>query len=993
MEAAELPAPAGAAVGPLTQAAALGRYRIVVRVRPEPRGTETEGPAVVEVLGKARLRVLRSGLEPLELQVDEALGPSASQSDVFNAVRDVVVGVVGGRSGTVLTYGQTGSGKTYTMAGEAPALAQHMADVEVIRQAFHSEQRGLIPRALELLFKRIKPTTIQERVGRSAPTWRAYVSFMEIYAERVYDLLVSPGRASEAAAVADRAFSAAPGGRGAAPPGRGAAGSLTIKEDADGVVSVPGMTVVEVQSLDQALEVLRIGTAGRTSRDNGVNLVSSRSHAIFQLILERRQGGQTPHTAKLNFVDLAGSEKLRSHNSGVVPVLQELTSINFGLSALGQCISALVAQRTHVPYRDSKLTRLLQDSLNGQSQTTMCVCISPTPSALEETLSSLKFADRAKRAILDRREPPPTCDAAAERRVEELVAQVQELQEALRLEREARQGLERLLQRESAAGATSDGALGAGREERDKNEPPDPLERAGLIEHDKDQDSPSSAKGSSATATPDGADVGSNWPTPGCPRWDWHETALMPGACLMHTGRVHDSDAAAGTNTMELRGTLAALQRPAPGAGPRALPRLPLSPPDSPKGPPPGSPPGGGMRRAQKVLERLRLAVQDPGLRVEQLRRLIDEALDEVSFSPSSGSWAAGGGGGSGTSDAAPCLGARTTPEAQLLRSYSTFVPTPRGRQPASNDEAVGRVETQEGTGRTSEVQHPRVTDCASAAGNATSFSSHTWTSPELPHGSVSAGHLAVPPLGFGRPLGSMGAFGPAPQPETPQRSQGRRLGERSSLPPSAASAVALRHVQPPQPPLRVSLPADAASTPPVSTRPSPCKELPKSARLTPPCRGVGMAASSAVQGAAVGVRKQQRGASADRVILPRESRERDEQGVLPVRVGWQSDPQKCETDGLSCRVGAEKQAASIAKVDTAVALAFTGVVSSCPSVKGSSLQNPSIAAVGARARAAATAGRHHGAEVGENLATPSQIAARCWEDFEDVLKATVPAT
>lgn len=387
---------------------------------------------MVQVLSKSRLRVQRLDQEPVELQLDHVLDSPSSQEDAFSTVRSIVTRVLEGANGTILAYGQTGSGKTYTMTGEASPSA-----------------RGLIPRTLEQIFRGLesdpsrRETTIQ-------------VSFLEIYAERVFDLLTGPRPKNVEEGFSVRANAH---GNAARHP---LAGGLEIMEGRGGAVLVPGLTVVKVSNLEQALEVLRIGTLSRTSGDNGFNSSSSRSHAIFQVLVEpsaSRRAANDRRSSKLNLVDLAGSEKLKPESTPAGASLQELTCINLSLSTLGKCISAIVCQRrTHVPYRDSKLTRLLQDALSGQSLAAMIICISPLMSSLEETLSSLKFADRAKQAVLDHlpgsASPSPAAASTASslamaRRVEELQSRVQELSAELQKERSERLRLEQLLTRES----------------------------------------------------------------------------------------------------------------------------------------------------------------------------------------------------------------------------------------------------------------------------------------------------------------------------------------------------------------------------------------------------------------------------------------------------------------------------------------------------------------------------------------------------------------
>lgn len=440
-------------------------YRVVVRVRPA-LGLDPEKEKAVRVISGTRLRVDRIDNGELEVKVDCALGPEVKQADVFQVFRDMVVGTFRGMNNTILAYGQTGSGKTYTMTGGAAAIAGEV-DARELSSSLKESHRGIIPRALETLFRQMDSQA--EVDGTIA--WHMYISFMENYNERIYDLLASntPTAASQVSAESWRGSQPKrdPLAKGGSSRGNG----LDVREARDGSVSVPGLTVVEVKNINQALEVLRIGTAKRTCGDNGLNPTSSRSHSIFQLVLEKRLGSrmsnherQIMQASKLNLVDLAGSEKMRPNANVSHTVVSELTSINLSLSALGQCIAALVDRRSHMPCRDSKLTRLLQDSLRGTSQTAMCVCLSPTVSSLEESMSSLKFADRAKRAVLDKPQSvaPQAGDAAPQRQIEHLAVRVEELTRELQEERRARQQLEGLLHLRLGGGSWAGNGVGSG---------------------------------------------------------------------------------------------------------------------------------------------------------------------------------------------------------------------------------------------------------------------------------------------------------------------------------------------------------------------------------------------------------------------------------------------------------------------------------------------------------------------------------------------------
>jgi len=379
----------------------------------------------VDVLSQTRLRVMQPYRPATELKVDRALGPEIGQEDLFGAVADVIEGVVHGRSGTILAYGQTGSGKTYMMSGPQCAEGEFAG-----RPVLAGEERGLIPRALESLF---------DHLWSQPEGWRVRVSFMEIYNEQVFDLLDTSGSLK----------------------------GLDLREGRSGPVEAAGLQAVEVQDLDEALQLLDEGTENRAWADNGINATSSRSHALFQVVVENPFGG----LSKLSLVDLAGSEKLQPGH-GVTNA--ETTKINLSLTALGQCIAALLdVKRKHVPWRNSKLTRLLQEPLQDPSSATvMCVCISPSDNSISETMSALQFADRAKRVVLQRRETQflahqsstASDSATLQRRVEELTAHLVGAKDEARREKMERARLEEVIvamRSESAAPSPQSSLLAA----------------------------------------------------------------------------------------------------------------------------------------------------------------------------------------------------------------------------------------------------------------------------------------------------------------------------------------------------------------------------------------------------------------------------------------------------------------------------------------------------------------------------------------------------
>ena len=298
---------------------------------------------------------------------DEVFTPTSEQTAVYdNLVAPLVDACFDGYNATVLAYGQTGSGKTYTMGSAALSA---LADDEV----------GVIPRVIQDIF-----AGIERRKGKSECTVRC--AFLEVHNEEVRDLL-HPDVTTK---------------------------KISVRERADGAIVVSGIRECETKSANEMVRLLENGAVSRTTGGTKMNEQSSRSHAIFTVILEQRhltREAQRKHrgafsSAKFHLVDLAGSERnKRTGASG--HRFKESININSGLLALGNVINAIAddqERRTqglgprhlHVPYRDSKLTRLLQDSLGGNARTCMIACISPADANLEESLNTLKYAARAR---------------------------------------------------------------------------------------------------------------------------------------------------------------------------------------------------------------------------------------------------------------------------------------------------------------------------------------------------------------------------------------------------------------------------------------------------------------------------------------------------------------------------------------------------------------------------------------------------------------------
>lgn len=270
------------------------------------------------------------------------------------AVKGLIGRLFQGYNVTILAYGQTGSGKTYTMGTNYSG-----SDGD-------STKLGVIPQAVADIFDFIE--THEDKF-----IFKVNVSFMELYQEQCYDLLSGKERGHSI---------------------------IEIREDINKGVILPGITELPVTSTMETMMVLERGSSGRVTGSTAMNQASSRSHAVFTIVItkESRSDKNLATTSKFHLVDLAGSERIKKTKASGER-LKEGVKINQGLLALGNVISALGdgTNRSFISYRDSKLTRLLQDSLGGNSLTLMVACVSPADYNLDETVSTLRYADRARR--------------------------------------------------------------------------------------------------------------------------------------------------------------------------------------------------------------------------------------------------------------------------------------------------------------------------------------------------------------------------------------------------------------------------------------------------------------------------------------------------------------------------------------------------------------------------------------------------------------------
>uniref|UniRef100_A0A3Q1ML95 Kinesin family member 21B n=1 Tax=Bos taurus TaxID=9913 RepID=A0A3Q1ML95_BOVIN len=359
--------------------------KVAVRIRPQLSKEKIEGCHICTSVTPGEPQVLLG--KDKAFTYDFVFDLDTWQEQIYSTcVSKLVEGCFEGYNATVLAYGQTGAGKTYTMGtGFDVATAE--------------EEQGIIPRAIAHLFGGIaeRKQRAQEQ-GVAGPEFKVSAQFLELYNEEILDLFDSARD----------------------PDARHRKSHIKIHEDASGSIYTTGVTSRLISSQEELIQCLKQGALSRTTASTQMNVQSSRSHAIFTIHLCQMRMCARPDlvneavsglpdsappaseyetlTAKFHFVDLAGSERLK-RTGATGERAKEGISINCGLLALGNVISALGDQSkkvVHVPYRDSKLTRLLQDSLGGNSQTIMIACVSPSDRDFMETLNTLKYANRAR---------------------------------------------------------------------------------------------------------------------------------------------------------------------------------------------------------------------------------------------------------------------------------------------------------------------------------------------------------------------------------------------------------------------------------------------------------------------------------------------------------------------------------------------------------------------------------------------------------------------
>jgi kinesin family member 5 len=330
--------------------------RVVIRFRGGERGDPEEfAPWVL-----TDTNVSLTGKEA-NFAFDAVLGNSHSQADLYErSSKELVSAFMDGFNGTIFAYGQSGSGKTFSMLGPEEVTEVLINQYDNVPQHIQ-EMFGIIPRCTDQIF------SIMNQGIRQGSTFSMSVSYIEVYNEMINDILANP-----------------------------VLNNLKTRESPKDGLIIMGLEPHSISSPEQVYSCLAMGTANRIVCSTGQNARSSRSHTVLIFFIEQKCVDGSVKKSKLNLVDLAGSEKISK--TGVTgDSLKEAQKINLSLTTLGRCIKALTSSKeTHIPYRESKLTQILKESLGGNAKTVLVCTGSRKHIHQEETIGTLKFAERAK---------------------------------------------------------------------------------------------------------------------------------------------------------------------------------------------------------------------------------------------------------------------------------------------------------------------------------------------------------------------------------------------------------------------------------------------------------------------------------------------------------------------------------------------------------------------------------------------------------------------
>ena len=418
------------------------QIKVLIRIRPF-LNTESELDSTISFdNADGKTIEISRNTKKFKAHFDKILSPKSTQKDVFNFIRPCISRVEEGFNCTIMTYGQTGSGKTYTMFGGDWALNEKSFDYfkkknfqkdkfnfilnkELTIDPFASNN-GIIPNLILNLFSKFNNSHGNNEMKISC-------SYIQIYNEKIYDLLISQEELNKEILKKRKFILLNNKNNNNQTPI--IQNPLKIKYNKKNGVILEGVNDIQTPSFYEMFELLRLGEVNRKIRQTNKNEMSSRSHTIFIINLENKKTGIK---SKIKLCDLAGSERYNSNEEYNKIHINEMCNINKSLSALGKVINCLSNKKNnnnniHIPYKESKLTQILEDSLGGNSTTFLIATISPNEEYFDETLNTLKFADRAHEVMTKVAPNKIFIESKNEKKILKLSKEVADLKELLNL--------------------------------------------------------------------------------------------------------------------------------------------------------------------------------------------------------------------------------------------------------------------------------------------------------------------------------------------------------------------------------------------------------------------------------------------------------------------------------------------------------------------------------------------------------------------------------
>ena len=367
------------------------RIKVAIRIRPFLPNEDSSKKSLNLIPKDDNTIILYKGAEIFQATFNQIFSTNSTQKEIFNFIKPCLINIQKGKNYTILAYGQTGTGKTYTMFGgdwsfneeyynynnSAVKVNDENKKDELLKNNIvidtNNEKNGIIPNLIMELYKIFKGNNDGEKNAENNNNIIITCSYIQIYNEKIYDLLDLSSE--EKTSLSNNRI----------PP-------LKIRNDKRSGLIIEGANEIRASSYNDIFDILETGEKNRKIRQTNKNTMSSRSHTIFMINIEDTISN---FKSKIKLCDLSGSERYNNSDKYEREHIYEMKNINKSLFSLGNVINALAQKKKYVPYKDSKLTRILEDSLRGNSSIYLIATISPNENNIDETFHTLKFADRA----------------------------------------------------------------------------------------------------------------------------------------------------------------------------------------------------------------------------------------------------------------------------------------------------------------------------------------------------------------------------------------------------------------------------------------------------------------------------------------------------------------------------------------------------------------------------------------------------------------------